>query len=45
MVLIWGNFYVIVLEGVVKILRRILGKRALIVLHLGKDRVDFTKSW
>jgi hypothetical protein len=26
------------LDGVVKILRRILGKMELIVLHLGKDR-------
>jgi hypothetical protein len=38
MVLIWENFYVIVLERVVKILRRILGKREMIVLHLGKNR-------
>jgi hypothetical protein len=38
MVLIWENFYAIVLEGVVKILRTILGKRELIVLHLGKNR-------
>jgi hypothetical protein len=38
MVLIWENFYAIVLEGVVKILRRILGKRESIVLHLGKNR-------
>jgi hypothetical protein len=30
MVLIWENFYVIVLEGVVKILRRILDKMELI---------------
>jgi hypothetical protein len=37
MVLIWENFYAIVLDGVVKILRRILGKMGLIVLHLGKD--------
>jgi hypothetical protein len=36
--LIWENFYVILLDGVVKILRRILGKMELIVLHLGKDR-------
>jgi hypothetical protein len=46
MVLIWKNFYAIVLDGVVKILRRILGKMGLIVLHLGKDREwIFTKSW
>jgi hypothetical protein len=38
MVLIWENFYAIVLDGVVKILRRILGKREVIVLHLGKNR-------
>jgi hypothetical protein len=38
MVLIWENFYAIVLEGVVKVLKRILGKRELIVLHLGKNR-------
>jgi hypothetical protein len=38
MVLIWENFYTIVLEGVVKVRRRILGKRELIVLHLGKNR-------
>jgi hypothetical protein len=45
MVLIWENFYAIVLDGVVKILRRILGKMELIVLHLGKDlRVDFSLS-
>jgi hypothetical protein len=37
MVLIWENFYAIVLEGG-KILRRILGKRELIVLHLDKNR-------
>jgi hypothetical protein len=37
MVLIWENFYAIVLDGVVKILRGILGKMGLIVLHLGKD--------
>jgi hypothetical protein len=47
MVLIWENFYAIVLDGVVKILRRILGKMGLIVLYLGKDRgwIFFTKSW
>jgi hypothetical protein len=46
MVLIWKNFYAIVLEGVVKILRRILGKRELMVLHLGKNReLILTKSW
>jgi hypothetical protein len=38
MVLIWEDFYAIVSEGVVKILRRTLGKRELIVLHLGKNR-------
>jgi hypothetical protein len=38
MVLTWENFYARVLEGVVKVLRRILGKRELIVLHLGKNR-------
>jgi hypothetical protein len=38
MVLIWENFYAIVLEGVVKVLRKNLGKRELIVLHLGKNR-------
>jgi hypothetical protein len=38
MVLIWENFYAIMLDGVVKILRRILGKMGLIVLYLGKDR-------
>jgi hypothetical protein len=41
MVLIWENFYAIALDGVVKILRRILGKMGLIVSYLGKDRVDF----
>jgi hypothetical protein len=38
MALIWENFYAIVLDGVVKILTRILGKMGLIVLYLGKDR-------
>jgi hypothetical protein len=36
MVLIWENFYAIVLDGVVKILRRILGKMRLIVFALGQ---------
>jgi hypothetical protein len=46
MVLICENFYAIVLDGVVKTLRRILGKKGLIVLHLGKDRDwIFNKSW
>jgi hypothetical protein len=41
-----GNFYVILVGWVVKILTRILGKMGLIVLNLGKDREwIFTKSW
>jgi hypothetical protein len=45
MALIWENFYAIVLDGVVKILRRILDVMGLIVLHLGKDlRIDFPLS-
>jgi hypothetical protein len=45
MVLILANFYVILLDGVVKILRRILNVMGLLVLHLGKDlRIDFPLS-
>jgi hypothetical protein len=45
MALIWENFYAIVLDGVVKILRRILDVMGLIVLYLGKDlRIDFPLS-
>jgi hypothetical protein len=44
MVLIWENFYAIVLDRVVKILRRILGEMELIVLHLAKMESRFLLS-